>query len=345
MTPAPVRAHDPGLSAADVRLGPEGIYAHLVFAVPDVSLLVELDTDRDGRITPAELETARPRLVALARQAIDLRAGGRSLSPAADVVVLLDTSNGLHLGLRFPSTRGAVTLRPRLLSRLPRGHRQYLSVRDAEGRLVQERILQSGSAEVVLDPASTPRSGPFDTFRRFVSLGVEHIVRGYDHLLFLFGLLLVGTGFRGAVEIITSFTVAHSLALALATFDVVRVPGSVVEPLIAASIVYVGVENLVRRGTDHRWVLTFAFGLIHGLGFASVLRELGIGGSAKEVAVPLLAFNVGVELGQLAIAAVVLPLLWRLGREPSFARRWAPALSAFVALAGGAWLVQRTLFA
>ena len=115
-----------------------------------------------------------------------------------------------------------------------------------------------------------------------------------------------------------------------------------VEPLIAASIVYVGLENLVLPGGPKgRWKLTFAFGLIHGFGFASVLRDLGIAAGKTGVVVPLVSFNLGVELGQLVVAAVLLPLIWRLRRHPSFARRGAPALSALVALAGGCWFVQR----
>jgi hypothetical protein len=115
-----------------------------------------------------------------------------------------------------------------------------------------------------------------------------------------------------------------------------------VEPLIAASIVYVGIENLL-RGDDPkgRWLLTFAFGLIHGFGFASVLRELGVGTDGKSIAVPLVSFNLGVELGQVVIAALVLPVIWKLRAKPVFVARWVPVCSVLVALLGGYWFVQR----
>src|SRR5207248_3078790 len=117
---------------------------------------------------------------------------------------------------------------------------------------------------------------------------------GCDHLCFLFGLLVVGGRFLSSAKIITSFTVAHSLTLALATFNVVSLPSRIVEPLIAASIVYVGVENLFRRDLDKRWLLAFGFGLVHGLGFASALREAGIGAdNGAGVVVPLVSFNLG----------------------------------------------------
>jgi hydrogenase/urease accessory protein HupE len=181
----------------------------------------------------------------------------------------------------------------------------------------------------------------------FVRLGVEHIWTGYDHLLFLFALLAVCASFRASVRVISCFTLGHSLTLVLATLDWVNVPARFAEPLIAASIVYVGVENLVRRGAEPRGrgALTFGFGLIHGFGFASVLRELGVGVNGSGLALPLFSFNLGVELGQIAIAAVVLPLLWQLRKQEWFLRRGVPAISALVALAGLYWLVARTLLA
>jgi hypothetical protein len=114
--------------------------------------------------------------------------------------------------------------------------------------------------------------------------------------------------------------------------------------MIAASIVYVGLENIWHRNFDRRWVLTFGFGLIHGLGFASVLRDLGIGAQGTLAIIPLLSFNLGVELGQISIAAIVLPIIWCLRRWPVFVVRWVPACSVVVALLGSYWFIQRTLF-
>jgi hydrogenase/urease accessory protein HupE len=117
-----------------------------------------------------------------------------------------------------------------------------------------------------------------------------------------------------------------------------------VEPLIAASIVYVGVENLVQRGAPKgRWLLTFTFGLVHGFGFASVLRELGVASGTSGIVVPLVSFNLGVEVGQIAVAALVLPVVWKLKRRPSFIPRYVPACSILIALAGGCWLIERVL--
>ncbi|MEI8088645.1 MAG: HupE/UreJ family protein [Opitutaceae bacterium] len=193
--------------------------------------------------------------------------------------------------------------------------------------------------------AASVNQGP--VFAPFVRLGVEHIWTGYDHLLFLLALLTVCASFRASVRVISCFTLGHSLTLALATLDWINLPSLITEPLIAASIVFVGVENLVRRGAEPRarWLLTFGFGLVHGFGFASVLRELGVGVNGSGLALPLFGFNLGVELGQIAIAAVVLPLLWQLRKREWFLNRGVPAISALVALAGLYWLIARTLLA
>jgi hydrogenase/urease accessory protein HupE len=182
-------------------------------------------------------------------------------------------------------------------------------------------------------------------FWDFLRLGIAHIGTGYDHLLFLLGLLVVCRSFRAVVWIISSFTVAHSLTLALATLNVVDLPGRLVEAMIAGSICYVGVENLLRRGAEPkgRWALTFAFGLVHGLGFASVLRNLGVGSNGQGIALPLFAFNLGVEVGQITIAAIFLPLVWQLRKNPAFLRVGVPLISAFVAVVGLYWLVERAL--
>jgi hydrogenase/urease accessory protein HupE len=189
---------------------------------------------------------------------------------------------------------------------------------------------------------SPPESSAFN-FRAFFLLGIAHIWTGYDHLLFLFGLLIVCRRLTSIVAIVTCFTLAHSITLALATLDIVEIPGRVVEPMIAASIMFVGVENLLRRGAEPkgRWAVTFVFGLVHGFGFAGVLRDLGLGANGRSLALPLFAFNLGVEAGQVTIAALVLPVIWRLRKNETFVRRGIPVLSSVVALTGLYWFLER----
>lgn len=207
------------------------------------------------------------------------------------------------------------------------------------------RLLSASSDSALFDlggkgnAADPARKSPFTNF---VAMGVMHIWRGYDHLLFLFGLLAVTRQVKTVLKIITCFTVAHSFTLAIASLNIITLPSRIVEPMIAASIVFVGVENFLRNGEPKgRWLLTLAFGLIHGFGFASALREVGVGEHGGGVALPLVSFNLGVELGQIAIAVAVLPLIWKLRDQPRLMRRWIPLTSSVVSVLGTYWLIQR----
>jgi hypothetical protein len=171
----------------------------------------------------------------------------------------------------------------------------------------------------------------------FFRLGVEHIFLGYDHILFLLSLIVV-CKFGELVKIVTSFTVAHTITLVLATLLDMQLPGRFVETAIAATIVYVAVENFWIEQDARRWRLTFAFGLIHGFGFAGVLRELGL--PTVGLVRSLVAFNVGVEAGQLAIVLVLFPLAgalakWKHGKYAQL------AISGAVAVCGLCWFVDR----
>jgi hydrogenase/urease accessory protein HupE len=183
------------------------------------------------------------------------------------------------------------------------------------------------------------------TVALFTLWGMEHIIIGFDHLAFLFALLIAARSLGELVRIVTSFTVAHSLTLLLAAMDVIRLAPVVTESLIAASIVYVAAENLLVREAKERWVLTFVFGLVHGVGFSSVLRERLAG--LEGILLPVVSFNVGVELGQLAILLVVFPVLARLREapDPAAARRRQRRLlvsgSVPALLLGLGWLVDR----
>jgi hydrogenase/urease accessory protein HupE len=176
----------------------------------------------------------------------------------------------------------------------------------------------------------------------FVRLGVEHILTGFDHLCFLLALLLVATRLRDVLTVVTTFTVAHSLTLAAAALGFVSLSSSIVERLIATSIVYIGLENIfLRRQPRYRLAVVFGFGMIHGLGFASGLAERLPGVTGLAVVPPLLGFNAGVELGQLAVAACLVPLIRLARTRPDFSPRMQPACSLAIAVAGFVWLMQR----
>jgi hydrogenase/urease accessory protein HupE len=338
-------AHDPGLSSAEMDIGGREVTLLVTYNERDIANLVG-ESAADLRAGNAR---ATEKLEQTARRAAVLRAGGQTQAPT-EVAGRPEGENNIEFRYVFalPSASAEMSFESTLLPELSFGHRQAFVARDAAGTEIARRIFSSreSSTNVSLDPAAhaAPRSSGF---REFFMLGIHHIITGYDHLLFLFGLLIVCRTARAGVVLITCFTVAHSLTLALSTFGLVDLPGLFVEATIAASILYVGIENLFRKdgGLGWRWVLTFAFGLIHGLGFAGVLHDMGIAKTGSAALVPLLAFNLGVEAGQLAIAAVVLPILWKLRDSRAFMRIGVPACSVLVAAAGAYWLIERTLLA
>jgi hydrogenase/urease accessory protein HupE len=345
----PARAHDPGISTVQGEVRKDAIELIAGFAPADVEQLVPPDKRSEERMTDEEFAKVKPLLEAIAPRLWEVRAGETVLAPRETSVQLLP---GDSVSFRFvcPRPAGAdrITLRAVQMGNLPPGHRQFVIVTDERGSAIGKKLLSArdNTMEVPLAAAGGTVETP-PTFWGFVWLGVQHIWTGYDHLLFLFALLVVCRTFRSIVAIISCFTLAHSLTLALATLNVINLPSRIVEPAIAASIVFVGVENLWRRGEEPRgrWALTFAFGLIHGFGFASVLRELGVGRGGQGIALPLFTFNLGVEVGQIAVAAIVLPIVWRLRKNEKFVQRGVPVLSAVVAAAGLYWLLERTLFA
>ncbi|HEY1107827.1 MAG TPA: HupE/UreJ family protein [Opitutaceae bacterium] len=362
MAGATAWAHDPGLSTAEVSVSAERIEIVNGFAPDDAKLFLPEGRRGVDRWDEETFPEVRPALEAVARQLWVATEGGRPLVLRSARVQLLPGDNvSFFLDFVREGGAGPLVFEARKIGGLPTGHRQFVIISDAYGSALAKKLLRDTDASIeALPPGSSSASattaggrsagsgeGDLPTFGGFFKLGVEHIWMGYDHLLFLFALLVVCRTVRKGVAIITSFTIAHSVTLGLATLQVVDLPGRWVEPLIAASIVFVGVENFLRRGAEPRgrWALTFGFGLIHGFGFASVLRDLGVGAAGKsDIALPLFAFNLGVEIGQLAIAAVALPLLWQLRKSEAFVKKGVPVLSAVVALAGLYWLLERTVF-
>jgi hydrogenase/urease accessory protein HupE len=185
---------------------------------------------------------------------------------------------------------------------------------------------------------------------RYLASGAEHILVGYDHVAFLLALLLWARNLWAVVKVVTAFTLSHSITLSLAALNLVSLPGGLVEPLIAASVVVVALENFFDLRIERRWRVAFFLGFIHGFGFAGALRDVGLPQDALLIALGF--FNIGVEIGQVALVVLVVPLLLgidRLGtRVPAMpARRPALvySLSAVIAGLGGYWFIERTLLA
>jgi hydrogenase/urease accessory protein HupE len=340
------KAHDPGLSSLAIRQRTNGLEATLTLAVRDASQVAELDANHDGTVTQVEFARRRWQLEAAVGREV-LIAADSKVRKAQFIRSHLDQNNNVEVRLDFGATVfSSLEIQSKIIRSLPLGHRQYLEVQNSRGETTFEQLLSAAADRATVEmPRNNASMAGFEivsSFTNFLTLGVKHILTGYDHLLFLLGLLVVARGFFSSLSIITSFTIAHSITLAAATFNLAHIPSRIVEPLIAASIVYVGIENLL--GSDvpkARQLVTFGFGLIHGFGFASVLREMGIGAGTDGIALPLLSFNVGVELGQIMVSAVALPIIWKLRAKPVFIARWAPVCSAAVVLLGSFWFAER----
>lgn len=206
-------------------------------------------------------------------------------------------------------------------------------------------LLEAGADSEAIAIGGGGQVGQWETFLQYIPVGFDHILpKGLDHILFVLGLFFFSTRLGPLLWQITAFTLAHTVTLALSSLGYIALPGSIVEPLIAASIVFVAVENIWAKGTLSAWrpAIVFGFGLLHGLGFASVLGEFGLPEGAFIPA--LIGFNIGVELGQLTVVGVAALLLWTWAKRESWYRTGI-AIPASVAIAavGAYWVVERTV--
>ena len=320
----------PDAAGAEVR-------ERLTLTADSLARLIPADADGDGALTQADLNARERALAVGVWDAMPLDAGGQPCTRLATEARVRETY--VELGATFSCAPGALRQRFLLLSVLPPSYRVVLgsAVQGERG----QRFADATSPTLLIHaPGKALSDGRLD-LGGWIGLGVTHILGGLDHLAFLLGVLVVGGGWRRVLGLVTAFTVAHSLtlgatALGLILLDAARTRW--VEAAIAASILWVAAENLARRAPRHRGVLTFLFGLVHGLGFASVLSGYGLG---DAVVTGLLGFNLGVELGQAAVVAVLLPLVRLVQRRPVWHRRTVRSLSLLLVGAGLYWFVER----
>jgi len=340
--PRVAAAHTIGLSNGEYRVEGDAVLVTIVFARGELMTLVkDLDRDHDGAVTEHELSQASAAIEAGVVPLVVPYSAGEPCTGALSSTRLVE-QDGISVAMHYACKPGAPRrVDVRLFSALPKGHRHlFREVR--AGAPPRDDILFSGHEQAALvgtsgDPAAPDDARPSGFFA-FFRLGLEHILTGYDHLVFLFGLVLVRGRPRDYVGVVTAFTLAHSVTLGLSVLGVVHPSPRLVEPAIALSIVYVGVENFIVKDATRRWRITFPFGLLHGFGFAGALTELDL--PRTRVPGALVAFNLGVEAGQLAALAVALPLVLAATKRHTRAPL-TRALSVAVAVAGGAWFVAR----
>jgi hypothetical protein len=328
-------------------------------AAADLELPLQLDANADGEFSANEIAAKRAAIARFAIQRLQVRRGVGEAAAACTLVpgAVMATQRGAqtaaqaYVSLRLDGdcpTRGPLEVQTSLFF----GSVSYSLLLDAQTAHAQFSAALTMASDGWTEP---PASSSIDTLLRFLSAGVWHVAIGYDHVAFLLLLLLpsvlrgsrsgwaAATSLRGVASdlarIVTAFTVAHSVTLGVAATGTVHVPARPIEVAIAGSIVVAGLLNLFPSGAAWRLRLAFAFGLVHGFGFANALKESGVG--EARIAPMLAGFNLGVEVAQLAIVALTLPLLWRLSRTQQYSRRLMPALSVVTAMTGAVWFVSR----
>ena len=325
----PAFAHDPRDSSLILRFEARGVRGSVL--VP-LSRLSDVTGENAGERLPGQV---------LSRLAVTL--DGKPVTFTAGAVDPIPTHNAALLEIRAPYDvmPHTIAVTKRLFPDDPQS--KTLVYLYEAGELKQQTILNDATSSLTHTVGGEAQSS-VAVARQYVASGIHHIFIGPDHILFVIGLLLLGGNLVQLLKVVTAFTLAHSITLALAALNIYNPPGNAVEPLIALSIVCIGVENLIARPgeRDFRPYLAFGFGLIHGFGFASVLQEFGLPKDALAVA--LVSFNVGVEMGQACIVLAVAPLLALIvKRQPKLTRPILVVGSVGVALMGTYWFIERVL--
>ena len=341
-------AHPAPFSYLDLHVDANGVTGTLV--VHDIDAAHDLGVAAaDSLLEPATASRYRDALVALLAPRLALLLDGQPAAIAWGAIDVVPDRQSLRLAFRFSGGRpGHIGIHADLFPYDPI-HQTFINIYE-DGALTLQAILDAAHQDTAYYSGTT--QGKWAVVKTFVVSGIEHILVGPDHILFLIGLLLLGGSLSRLALIVTAFTIGHSITLSLAALDVVSPPARLIEPLIALTIIVVGADNLlVLRGAraaedkaaDLRPFLAVVFGLIHGFGFAYVLKEFGLPQAALGWS--LFAFNVGVEIGQLMIVAVVAGLLLTARRRSgSLASRLALLGSIAVIAAGTYWFVERVFF-
>jgi hydrogenase/urease accessory protein HupE len=340
-------AHTPDTSYASVEFTPSTLRLEFRYDLESLTRLVKIDANSDGLILESEFRAVESELRRFLRKQVEFEINEHptdfgEFEPARwpkgeGSIPLADWNQTI---VAFPFERKvreipeSVTLIFNIFEKLGDRHK-VLGVFKQPDKPAYEVIYTFFEPDFLYFTNYAPSW--WSQLGTFVWFGVEHIFIGYDHILFLLA-LMIGSKFWEVVKIVSAFTLAHTITLFLAATEIVTVPSRLVEICIAATIVYVAIENLLREESLHRWRITFLFGLIHGFGFANVLRELGL--PREGLVRCLLAFNVGVELGQLVIVACLWPL-WRVASNTKRGPLASRCLSGIILACGSAWLIDR----
>jgi hypothetical protein len=347
-------AHTQSYGFLRVNVANSRVTGQLELAVRDLDFAYAIDANGDGKVTWGELRQREPEISSLVLHGISI---GPADAPCdlATQSIAIDTRGGENYVIfPFTGTCGVLGDQVRvgydLMFGIDAQHRGLVDL--TRGDAGRSTVMTPEARVAVLDLES---GNLLDVIGAFVAHGAHHIWTGYDHMLFLVTLLLsavvtrsdkrwrpvknLGGAAWATARVVTAFTLAHSITLSAAACGLVELPSRLVESVIAASVAIAAINNLFPVVSRRIWIAAFVFGLMHGFGFASVLTDLGLPPARKLAA--LFAFNAGVELGQLAVVAGLLPILFWIRRTSTYTRVALPAGSMVIAVIGFLWFVQR----
>jgi hydrogenase/urease accessory protein HupE/uncharacterized protein YcfL len=333
----PASAHQNSLAASKITFENKKLVMSLLIDQKSVLELNGTDITKVQTINEEQLTGAiKDKTFDYIKQGLHVKNNGSEMTPQLEGMSVPDLAD-VEVDLAFTSSKLIDKIAIDYNLFFEKSNNKHQNVATIEnGDHTDEFVFTASNRH--LDMTAGVEMSFWATLKQFVLMGVEHILTGYDHLAFLFALILIGGSFKNMLKIVTSFTVAHSITLILASLEIVALPSRFIESMIALSILYVAVENFIVKNTRYRWILTFCFGLIHGFGFAGALAETQI--PKNHFWTSLLTFNVGVEIGQMLVVCVLLPLILYIKRY-SWNRGFVYTISSCIGLFGLLWVLQR----
>jgi hydrogenase/urease accessory protein HupE len=340
----PAYSHDAGVSSSEISVNGRVVSIEINALARDYEKAagVRISEKGSGSVNAVALSVMAPALLSYVRSHAQVLSDGVLCEPDEGKARPADTHVTVTIVSTCPNS-GVLRYRLSLFQDVDPLAQHLVSLKNKSGK--QEFAIDKNTPELTLS-GGVPSN--FQVARHFLAAGIEHIFLGYDHIAFLIAIILWSSRLWPVVKAVTAFTFAHSITLSLAALDVVRIPSAIIEPAIAASIIYVAVENFTTREAGKRWREAFIFGLLHGFGFASALEDLGL--PRGKLITALAAFNSGVEIGQVVIVATAFGLLsaadrWQISGASGPARSPAlvHAVSFVIFLLGSYWFVSRTV--
>lgn len=333
-------AHQSQTNYIVITFKPDTLIVTFKFDITDLERVFALDANKDGTVQREELTAKMPEMFAKLEETCTIRLdyfepdlirerGGFEKDELGNLFILFPFK---AVGVGEP---GVFTVGVQYFEDFGARFKTFGRVNFA-GEIEQFILTEFSSGTTLTLDADG--ANPFKQIYAYIVQGVFHIFEGADHIMFLFGLLLLGGRFVNLLKIVTSFTISHSVTLILAALEIVVLPVWLVESAIALSIVYIAIENFFVEGIDKRWLVTGFLGFVHGFGFANVLGEFGL--PANYQIPTLFAFNLGVEVGQIVIVAAMLPFIWLVVRA-RFHKYFVWAGSLIIFVFGATWFLER----